>query len=888
MSVISPEFSFAEYWSFDPAVLGQNFRPVPPTPDAFANVSMEGKYVYAFGEVQGKPTPWELVEAYKLSVVGPSIFPTIQVVAKQSGPDAEELLGDPVQAVSLPVDQSGGTADRKYYFLALPHPLDLATVSELEKERPDPLPVVLLRPASPHFRLVKQGDDGKIVYVKELQGATRVLFVVEPYSALRHIADVYEFRCDLPSRFVRPEAAYSPAERAATEERLAKFALAREIDALRKAGNDIDGSLKSRAEFNQFLADMDPHQENGELAKRIKNREDSANAIVLITTSKLWDLLDRDARSTDARAGKYYDQHLEISAYAHRRLPDSELGLDFWNGLAEKFPMKASDQARAVPTTAMEFVAANFVYAEHLDQPVPWHDSVLPGAATSLISLHGGIANVLARRARDDLTALTGVLRPDAAFEDWVTKPMRTQMGLTAYRWAYHLRSAFALEKVTLENREQIVSWTDVGGVQQMNPIEIEVNFDKQEFSSKFPASKVHLDHVLSLFSLVSAVFTAAALKTAIDQKKRTAALTLRTGSAMVSLMGSQFVMDSLGKFELLAAGRPALALRWAGAAGAGLGALADAIDAANTWEDTGEGDVTLAKGASAFGGLLVAWGGGAAALGSAGPPGWVVLAGLSLVLVAPLVVVMVQDTDVEKMVDHSVFGSEPGANHVAPGLAVCPGGRFSAWPPSGIPSLELQLRGFENATWTFAVAGVGTPDPHPTLRLTPQRIIGTSGFEIGWRVVWTSTEQAPQPGVTPDQVVQEGKVFLHVGIRTSVSIETLAGMPFSNDTVKTAQGPRPVLVHGDAGGRSFFDWTFVLHSPDEAFGPTHFRVEELTLTIVLHPNGKDDSLVIPMAAPGDAPRSLKYTLLKNVPISAFSSVLHLNTDESLSTSAYS
>lgn len=892
MSVISAQFTFGEYWTYAARSARALDVPAPPEASAFGDSNMDGKFVYAFGEVLGGPTPFVLVETYFLTQPVPQLFPSIQIVSKDSPPDGPPVLSRPVPAVALPVDQSGGIFARKYFFLALPRRLDPKTIGELEKQRPEQLPLVLLTPESLHFRNVRM-ENGKAVYGAPGAGATRVLFVVEPYSAVRHMADVYEHRCDRVTRFVKPEAGYTPDEQRETRERLAKHVLALEIEALRRAGANFDSQLEHGGRpLTQLLRDMDPHDHDGELAKRIKAREDAVNSLILFTSSPFWDLLDRDARSTDERGHQHYSKQLEVTAYAHRRLPESELGADLWNRLAEKFPMQQSSQTRAAATTALEFVAKHFVFAEHLEPPIPFHKSALPDAANALVTLHGGIASVLARRAIRMLEDLTAVLKPDAAFESWATGPLRSNVGLTAYRWAYHLRGAFLLERVTLQGEEQIVQWSDVNGKISVRPAELKIDFDKGEFSSKFPASSVHLEHVQLLLSFVSLAFSILSLGDAVEKKQKKHIAIMKTGFAAASFLTSPIVARFLFTAEQLAKdARPGRFLRLAGAFGAGIGALADALDARETWQDTGDGDVVLAQGATAAAGFIAAWGGFASVTSFAGPPGWVSLAGLSVALLGPLVVLMIQDTPLQDMVEHTVFGTKKVENqgdgdrmNKAPGMAVCEGGVFGAWAGSSEASLALQLRGLQNVTWSFAVAGgselVGG---FPLAKFIPQRLLGISGFEIHVRATWTDSD-----ATDAREEVHEGTVFLHAGDAGTVRVESLSGEAFGGPPIDTPPGSRAILTRSREEGRTVLSWIIAPASTELRVRLARLRLVEVQLTVTLKVGGKPDaSLVIPMTAPKDAPRRFVYTLARTSRTRGGRPVLVLNTDEVLSTNVY-
>jgi hypothetical protein len=231
-------------------------------------------------------------------------------------------------------------------------------------------------------------------------------------------------------------------------------------------------------------------------------------------------------------------------------------------------------------------------------------------------------------------------------------------------------------------------------------------------------------------------------------------------------------------------------------------------------------------------------------------------------------------DTPAEDMVEHSVFGTKPGANDKAPGVAVCEGGRFSAWANPRVPGLQEQIRAFRNATWTFALAGAGRVGPYPVLRFFPQRLMPSSGFLVRVRIRWTA------PGITPE--LEEGAVFLHVGDKNALRVEGVSGASFGGPRLSNG---RALLTRGHVDDRLFFDWVIA----PESLGQREFleknagRPLEALVTVSLSAHGKDDgTLVLPLTAKGDPPRVFTYELVRSGSASA-----QVNSEEKLSTSVY-
>jgi hypothetical protein len=877
VSIISPEFTFAEYWSFHIESDGGLGAPFPPDAKSLLRSSLDGKFIYAFGEVVGGTKPFELVELFFIRQPAGALFPSIHTVPQQSVAEVTEKEMSPaLDVVTLPTTSSGGLQDRKYFFLAVPRLLEAATIAELEAERPSELPLVGLTPFSSHFRILRSTGNG-LEYDGLARNGRRAMFVVEPYSAIRHIADVFEFRCDAAVRFVKPEAAETDAERRVVEERLLRHALALEIDALDKAGMSFTEELGSLVDMQELLRDMDPTAPGGRLTTLRRQREDAAMAIILFTShGKLWNLLERDARTTDDRAKKHYGAHLDATCYAHRRLPESAAGLDFWREQSLKFGMLESREPRGTATNAMEFTAQHFVFAEHLEPEPKWKEPLPSEAARNLLAVHTQMASVLATHVKDSVAELTGVLKPDANFEAWASGPLRSQMGLLAYRWAYHLRSAFALDRMTLGGKEVIVAWNGTPGRQQQATVlDLSFNFDQGEFSAKFPIGPDFLGHAARAMSVIGAFFSIASLDEAVRKRKDTLVPALKSGAAFLSLVSDLFFIQKLEKIDNVAlAARGAKALKLAGVAGAIVGTAASGVEAIQAFENDGDGDLVLAHGVNVVGGALATWGAVGIALGSTGPMGWIALGGLTLSLLAPLMIAYLTDTPVEDMVEHSVFGTKPGANDKAPGVAVCVGGRFSSWANPDIAVLQEQIRAFRNATWTFALAGAGRVGPYPVLRFFPQRLMPGSGFLVQVRIRWTAS------GITPE--LEQGAVFLHVGDKTALRVEAVSGVSFGGPPLSNG---RALLTRDHVDDRLFFDWII---APDnmgqrEFLEKNNGRPSEALVTVSLSAHGKDDrTLVVPLTAKGDPPRVFNYELVRSGREAA-----PINSEEKLSASVY-
>ena len=126
MSIISPEFTFAEYWSYALLEGGGLGAPFPPRAESL--LSLDGKFIYAFGETSGARAPFELVELFFIRHPAAALFPSIHTVPPQSAAELTERDMSPaVDVVTLPTTASGGVDDRKYFFIAVPRLLEALT-----------------------------------------------------------------------------------------------------------------------------------------------------------------------------------------------------------------------------------------------------------------------------------------------------------------------------------------------------------------------------------------------------------------------------------------------------------------------------------------------------------------------------------------------------------------------------------------------------------------------------------------------------------------------------------------------------------------------------------------------------------------------------------------
>jgi hypothetical protein len=329
--------------------------------------------------------------------------------------------------------------------------------------------------------------------------------------------------------------------------------------------------------------------------------------------------------------------------------------------------------------------------------------------------------------------------------------------------------------------------------------------------------------------------------------------------------------------------------MKWTGLIGAAIGVVAGTLEAKNTWVNTGEVDVALAQGVGAATGLIAMWG-SASALGFlpfAGPPGWLILVGLSVAVAAPIAASFFQDSPVEDMFEHSAFGLQAGEAHDAPGLAVCVGGKFSAWKGESVPVLEQQLRGFSNAMWIFSCKGQCAKAADlfgnfPRVEISPQRTLDNSCFEIEVSIAW---------GSGAAQVALQGKVRIHYG--SDLRIEQVSGTQFGGGAVPSPSGGTVgVLFQAEttSGGnkRRTVDWIVAPRNAADRARVQGLVLTSATLNIRLIPDFKaTPDVAFPLTESGKPLKVFSYEIAKTLKQGRTQARLDLKTDELLSTTVY-
>lgn len=869
MTVLSPQFRVAEYFSVQVSESGKLGAPFPAEASQLRLESLAGKFLYVFAEATSGPEPWVLLCIYKAEAATnvSTLFVQLRSVLG-SDSDGELVLGDPNGFLRLPTALSGGLTGRKYFFLAVPRLLDPSVERKLARKRPPFLPAVQLDGGSQHVRFLSTTDT--LAYTnEEAAGSERVLFVVEPYAIAVHLAKTYEWRCDRVVGFTKAEAVYRDSKRAAeleqqlVEERLVRHSLALEIDALRRVGLDLKGYLHNgKDNLDATLRDMDPTRKDGALGRLIAAREGMALALIELLQSDIWALLDEDARLAANLRPKDYGYHLDVSCYCMSRLAESKAGAKFLERLYVCFPPSAAG-ARAVPKNAAERIADEFLFPDEAYPQPAWYKDAVAQVLPNLLSLHAQAANVMAAAA---LARLDGwaFLQPGGSLQEWAKGPLKTQMGLTAYRWAYYLRNAYALEHVVLEGREQTVVWFERGKQARAAVLDLHVDWKTGEWQGRFGKS-FDLEKVARLFSVVNFAFALGSLEEALVNKRKENVALLRTGSAALSLMDDRWVIGLMTRLdEVGKSGSGVAVARWMGALGALLGVYASFEDARYAWTEDGEGDVALVHGLTAVGGAVALWGSVAAASSVTGPPGWLVIGGFTLLLAGPLLAAALQDSELEKVVNHSVFGKMSGEDHEAPKFALCEGDRFSAWASTGVATLRAQHRALSNVTWAFGVQGQRMLGVFPLVRLLPQRLLSTSAFHVQVELAWGSTSN-------PSQVSLKSTVWLHVGDKHRLRMEhesgallELVGVPV--DGVRWATLSR-TLSTVEGRRRQAFDVLFAPASPDMRERAARLELMRARVSVRLSAFGaKNDELIVPVPPPDAQRAALAYQLVEPNP----------------------
>ncbi len=865
MSEISAEFIFVPTFSFAVSDDGQLVRPfmgkgVGPS-------ALVDKYVYAFAEQVGGGDPWQRPLIFK--IVPPAETNGFPGICSVIGTDSDglELLSEPEETVVLSTTASGGGDNIKYFFLCLDHPLLPDTEQALAQQSDiTPFPIVSLEKGSETLFV---GPDGThdVGPSPDLRPAVQV---VDPYEVGTQLSRTFRIRCNRVVSFTDPRAGVKD-EPAETEQRLAKHRLALQLDALRKAGKNLSGKLKTGAgSLDNFLRDMDPNQPEGELGKRIRQREDFALALIRMTTAPVWNLLEQDSRGTVERGKLHYGRHLEVTCSIHELLLSTELGEELWVRIADRFPIQADGVERATPENGVEELAKRFIFSEKatVEPREGWEKPALLTGGNAAFGLYAATTKALARASLAKVGDAAGGIISSQELDDFASGALRSKAGLTAYRWAYHLRNDFFLERVTIDGVEKLVTWVDKGQTFSVSNVEVTINAEPGEFSTRFANSGFDVGHVGRVLNLASFGYSLMALNVAIEKKQEEVPTRLlSTGAAALSLIGDPFVAKLFLKPDQLAAGATgANVVKYLGIAGAFLGIAAGVSDALDA-NDNGEGDVALVVGGGAvFGGAIAAWAGAASIFAVAGPPGWVMLAGTAVGILAPIVAAQFfQDDDLEEMVEHSVFGNQHGEAHDAPKIALCAGNKFNHWAGEGLQSLERQQLGFDNFIWSYRVRGVRTTNPmqsDPTVEILPSRLVPESCVDIDADIAWKQgSAEVTLRGTVRITFTQNPKFENLSGDRFAGELETLVSL-------FTTQGPPTHHV----------EWS--IFPEDQAL---RNQVQRMPLTLAkltfrLKPFGPDRDLVVPVPPANDPNAKFEYELMRST---------NLNRDAQGSSSIY-
>lgn len=888
MSEKSPEFVFVRYHTYGVTKDGA-LLPRPPTAKQLDLSGLIDSFIHVFGEVSGG---FETVGTFKV-VAENSVELTPRLAPVEgSDPDAEGglLLGPSVAGLRLPTIVSGGVTDRKYFFLALPYALHPITETKLQKGPPSPIPLVSVLSAGQHFRFF---DPNVPAYVKTpTAGSLRVLFIIDPVHAATMLARELEVHCNRVIEFTKPEVHLKGSDgEKKTKERLMKYRLALEMDALRQIDNDLNDKLKDDGKtLTQLLKDMDPTDAQGELGRLIRTRDDFSGGVINLARSDLWNLLEADARETDEHAPVAYSHILNATCQMFERSAECPLFAEFWQQIGVNFPLVDSGLPRKKPVGAIENIAHRFIFSDVLMPQDAWKQPVVLEAARNLFPFIVALSKTIADYSDGNLG--DGVQGPDATpqFESFAKGNVNTKAGRVAYRWVYHLRSNMLLQESEIVGIDRVVTWRDKGRTIQINVTELRIDLSTDEFQ-KFTKKGLILGHIAIAANALGLLYSGLSLRHSIEAKAATDLDILKTGAAALSLIGDDFLIALLARSDTIFNSTTGIkAMKWAGLVGAAVGTIAGLVEAKRTWRDNGEGDVALLQGVGAASGLVVMWG-SASALGLlpfAGPPGWLILAGLGVALAAPILAIAFQDKPLEDMFEHSVFGEQANQPNTAPGLAVA-GPTFATWAGESVPSIERQLKGFSNAIWVFSCKGLCPTAKDlfgnfPRVELCPQRTLDNSCFEINVSGVW---------GSAASPVALQGKIRIHYGSDTR--IEQLSGTRFGGGPVPSPSGgPVGVIFQSTSGSsgntnlRRRVDWIIAPADTADRARVQGLALNALTLQIKLIGDSTvSPVLAFPLDEPGKPPKVFSYEVAKTLKQGRTQARLVLETDEIASIKVY-
>lgn len=893
MTEMSPEISFAEYQTYQ--VSDNGFLVAPVTNAESVCLARDyNRYVYAFADNVGAfpGTVWRHVQTYKLSQLSTpannqwrTTPPWIAPARDKSVTTSEEDgWGTALSCIQLPRSIDGQTEGIRYFFVMTRWPLLQKTVAEIARLGPGRLlpasmPVGELSIDGRHQKLISTEDD-RISFVTRgtataadypgMLGSTRrYVFVVDVYTIAEYLAATLDANMTKLARFVDPASAANNTEKAATELRLARYVVAREVDMLRRGGASFDSQLATSNDnglhrIDDILREMDPSNSDEGLGRLLWLRDRASRVLLQWLQSPLWDLLCKDARDTPTRAQQFYERHLINALYCLDPLASTPEGVAYFQSLYEQcLPSRAN---RRPPQTSNEFIAQNMMFVEPRDAG-SWTEPVALKVARSIYALYVKLATPMAKYALSRLQRIAEIT-PDSELSTWASNPMQTNMGLTAYRWAYHLRNNFRLREVRAGDTGQVIVFTNSGESKSVQAFEIDIRWNGSEWVSRLGARSPTAE-VLGLgFNLVGAVFSTGALVEAIRNERHTDTALLKTASAYMSLGQSSYVQQLLGRLSALAATRTGLtAVKCVGLGGAVLGAIGSVTEALDLERDLGETTAAWVTGVSGLGVAFIA---GWASLSSlsplvAAPSGWWILGGAALAIGGTVIVAAIKDSELERLIAHSVVGDTPGADHEAPGMALCRTGRFAEWAGGweSLSILQAQRDALHGVARAFAVTGLGYVHDYPQVRFLPQSLLPESLLEVSVSAQWTTRQ-----GLAARRF--EGLAQLHIGHDRLLRVVSATGEAFETNVLN---GTR-VIAAARVNGARCIDWII---APSAAIRSEtdQLLLRSVTLRMRLWitglrataiPRTSGPSIVIPVPRHGDQSQFLSYELVLPAP----------------------
>jgi hypothetical protein len=829
MTEMSPEFSFVEYHTYEIHDNGSIVGPAMP-PESVSLGRDYNRYVYAFADMAGMfpGAVWTHAQTFRLwDAASPQFrLESPRISSPEEGKPG--LTDDPaewngsLQGVQLARSINAQAQDIKYFFLVTRWPLEKKTIAEVARLGPKnllpaSLPVGELSIDGKHQQLIST-EGGKITFVARdtpsntsgypgmFASVQRYVCVVDPLAIGEHLAATLDANMTNLARFVDPNSAVDAKAKKVTELRLARHAVASQIDLLRKGGANIDKKLATSPKngaipIEPILQAFDPSNRSvAGLGRLLWYRDRTARVLREWMTSPLWNLLCKDARASAQRAKDYYARYLTPALFCMDPLARTPEGADYFEELYKKcLPARA---ARVAPMNSLEYIAQEFVFTEPRGGG-NWEEPVAVSVARSLWAFYIDIAPTIAKYANTVQNA--SEILPNSPPQTTAQIQPQTPIGFSVRRWANHIRTNFGLgEDVTVTVTPNSVNFESAGKMKSFNAPAIEVTWNHKSWVQKLGAKGPGAEAFNLGLNVVGVVFSTGSFVEAVQTGRNRDTAFLKTASAYMSLGQSGYVQELFKKIGTLGASKTGLAaVKLVGLGGAVLGAIASLKEAADLQKDLGETAAAWTVGVSGVGTALIAGWGAAAGIFPkliSAPGGWWVVGAAALAVGGAVIVWAIKDTDIQDMVEHSFVGEYPAWDHVAPGMSLCATNRFTDWAGAkdDLALLEAQRLAFLNIIWAFRVQGQAMIGEFPCIQITPQCLFPGSTLEASVEATWIDSVGAIGQKFN-------GLAHLHISHDKSMSVVSVDGQKFETKSI----GPqlRPVICAVAGGGNRTVEW---------------------------------------------------------------------------------